>query len=157
MRLQAIHYAHLDTGVTRARRRVRAPQTERDTMENGNVPPCLTAGLGMNTCNRERYEWIVLGNGPLHGAFEGWRVSGDEIVSPDGDRMRLRRLRWLMREQWTARKRKRLGGVVVLRPATAGCTRALPSPLPSPPDGRGPVAGAGALRSPALRGGDEAA
>lgn len=126
-------------------------------MENQTLPPCLVAGLGMNPCNRERFNWEVLGNGPLHGAFEGWRVSGDEIVSPDGDRMRMRRLRWLMREQWTTRKRKRLGGVVVLRPAAGRCTRAVPSPLPSPPDGRGPVAGAGALRALPLRDGDEAA
>lgn len=120
-------------------------------MDLPNPPPCLVV-LGMNGCNRGKYEWEVRGNGPLHGLWTGWRIVHDEIVSPEGDRMRLNRLRWLMREQWLHRKKPEAAGVLRLRPAAGGCARPAASALPTPPDGGGPVAPAGAALPPPLRG-----
>lgn len=55
-------------------------------------PPCLST-LGENPCLRRHYEWAVYGSGPLHGAWEGWRVAGDCLVSPEGYRIRVGRVR----------------------------------------------------------------
>ncbi len=118
---------------------------------------CLESGNGMNRCAREVHDWHVHGTGPLYGAFAGWRIAGDELVSPNGDRMRARRLEWLMREEWQQRrgkKKKGKGVVVELRPSASGCTRAARSTLPAPPRasalGRDPVGLAGAMRPPLL-------
>lgn len=111
-------------------------------------PPCLQV-LGMNRCVRALYEWQVRGNGPLNGAWIGWRIAGDELVSPDGVRLTLGMIKRLEYEVWLRgglRKRR--------RPADVGRTRAIkpPSGLPAPSDDGGPVALAVAILGPPSRG-----
>ncbi len=112
-----------------------------------NVPPCLAA-LGMNKCVRTLYNWQVHGNGSLAGAWVGWRIAGDELISPDGVRITLGMVKRLEYEVWLRgglRKRR--------RPAAVGRTRALaPSGLPTPSEDGGPVALAVAILGPPLRG-----
>jgi len=115
------------------------------------APPCLGI-LGVNPCQREHYRWTVTGSGPLFGEWTGWRIAHGEIVSPEGDRMRVTRLAWLMREQWLSRGVKHRGEVVELRPAASVCTRPAGSTFPTPSLREGdPVRPAVAVRSTALR------
>lgn len=110
------------------------------------LPPCLQV-LGMNRCVRALYDWQVHGNGALNGAWVGWRIAGDELISPDGVRLTLGMVKRLEYEVWLRgglRKRR--------RPAAVGRTRALPSGLPAPSDDGGPVALAVAILGPPLRG-----
>ena len=110
------------------------------------LPPCH-AVLGMNKCVRALYDWQVHGIGTLAGAWTGWRIAGDELISPDGVRLTLGMVKRLEYEVWLRgglRKRR--------RPASVGRTRALPSGLPSPSEDGGPVALAVAILGPPSRG-----
>ncbi len=111
------------------------------------LPPCLQV-LGMNRCVRALYEWEVRGNEPLNGAWAGWRIAGDELVSPDGVRLTLGMVKRLEYEVWLRgglRKRR--------RPAAVGRTRArAPSGLPAPSGDGDPVALALAILGPPSRG-----
>lgn len=112
-----------------------------------NVPPCLKA-LGMNRCARALYDWQVHGNGPLHGAWVGWRIAGDELITPMGDRISRAMVLRLGQELWfrgLGRKRR--------RPAALPCARAKPSALPTPSEADGgPVGRAVAPLAGRLRG-----
>jgi hypothetical protein len=114
------------------------------------APPCLAA-IGMNKCVRALYNWQVHGTGHLAGAWVGWRIAGDELISPDGVRLSLGMVRRLEYEVWLRggmRKRR--------RPAAVGRTRAqAPSGLPAPSEDGDPVALAVAILGPPLRGGTE--
>lgn len=54
-------------------------------------PPCFES-LGVTDCLRRQHDWIVYGNGPLHGAWSGWRIAGDELIAPDRRRIRMNRV-----------------------------------------------------------------
>jgi len=56
-----------------------------------NRPPCF-ARLGVTDCLRRQHDWIVSGNGPLFGQWTGWRIAGDQLVTPDQQRIRLGRV-----------------------------------------------------------------
>ncbi len=91
-----------------------------------SVPPCLTV-LGMNRCNRRLFDWEVHGNGPLHGSWTGWGISGDEIITPLGDRICRAMVLRLGQELWfrgAQRKRRRIAARPCARPAAS----ALPAP-----------------------------
>jgi hypothetical protein len=117
------------------------------------LPPCLQV-LGMNRCVRALYDWQVRGNGTLNGAWAGWRIAGDELMSPHGDRLSRALVERLAYEVWL-----RGGGRKRRRPAAVGRTRArgAPSGLPAPSDDGGPVALAVAILGPPLRGPDASA
>jgi hypothetical protein len=50
-------------------------------------PPCLDT-LGVTPCLRRQHDWLVYGNGELHGKWTGWRIAGDELVAPNRLRSR---------------------------------------------------------------------
>lgn len=58
-------------------------------------PPCLET-LGVTGCLRRQHDWLIYGNGPLFGAWTGWRIAGDELISPDRRRIRLARVNAVM-------------------------------------------------------------
>lgn len=97
------------------------------------VPPCLQV-LGVNRCARALYEWQVLGTGHLYGNWVGWRIAGDEIVTPHGDRISRAMVLRLGQELWL-----RDGGKKRRRPAALACAKALPSALPAPSEDGDPV------------------
>jgi hypothetical protein len=67
-------------------------------------PPCFES-LGLTDCLRRQHDWIVYGNGPLFGAWTGWRIAGDELISPDRDRIRLARVQAVARLDQLGRRK----------------------------------------------------
>lgn len=98
-----------------------------------NVPPCL-AKIGLNPCAKALFDWQVIGNGPLHGRFTGWRIAGDELVTPLGDRLPLGLLLRLGQELWLQGGGRRRRG-----PASLACARPAASALPTPSGDGDPV------------------
>jgi hypothetical protein len=62
-------------------------------------PPCAPERGALNHCARQLYESRVIGNQDLHGHWNGWRIAGDTLRDPDGQRLRLPRLRYLMMQE----------------------------------------------------------
>jgi len=53
---------------------------------------------------QEHYNRIVYGHAALYGPWQGWRLAGRELISPDGDRLSVERLRgMLFREKFRPR------------------------------------------------------
>lgn len=67
-------------------------------------PPCFES-LGLTDCLRRQHDWIVYGNGALFGAWAGWRIAGDELISPDKDRIRLGRVQAVARLDQLGRRK----------------------------------------------------
>lgn len=51
------------------------------------------------------HQRVVYNQMPLHGPWQGWRMAGRDLVSPDGDRISPRRLVGIL---WVERCRQRL-------------------------------------------------
>jgi len=79
-------------------------------------PPCIPT-LGVTDCLRRQHDWLISGNGPLHGPWDGWRVTGDELVSPCGRRVRLLRVLAIM--TMDSMNRKLPANVLEFRPRAA--------------------------------------
>jgi len=62
-------------------------------------PPCAPARGALNSCARSLYEAKVHGNLDLAGAWSGWRIAGGQLRDPDGQRLSLARLRYLMMQE----------------------------------------------------------
>ena len=78
-----------------------------------NHPPCWPEGWACpNDCASQLHARIVHNLTPLHGPWAGWRMTGRELVSPDGDRIAVERLHGIlfretaMRRIAACRKRK---------------------------------------------------
>ncbi len=64
------------------------------------IPPCWKAGEPCpNKCADQLYQRVVRNHTPLHGPWQGWRMAGWQLVSPQGERIDPRTLdRWLWRQ-----------------------------------------------------------
>ena len=69
-------------------------------------PPCVIPGQPMNACARSVYAFEVNGEAHLHGPWHGWRLAGNQLISPDRDRITPESLRGLL---YLADLRKRTG------------------------------------------------
>lgn len=69
-----------------------------------DVPPCFVPGQPLNPCARQLYAWEVNGKGWLPADWAGWRLAGRYLVSPDGDRVSVERLRGLLFAETYRRK-----------------------------------------------------
>jgi len=69
-------------------------------------PPCWTAGQPCpNECAAADYQRRVLNQLELTGPWQGWRLAGRDLVSPDGQRISPERLRGLIfRQSMDARR-----------------------------------------------------
>lgn len=61
--------------------------------------PCHTRGTQPNACAVAHYKRIVDNHISLHGAWNGWRMAGRDLVSPTGQRINPERLRGLLFQQ----------------------------------------------------------
>lgn len=61
---------------------------------NPKTPPAIDP-----PCNAADFDWLVYGNGPLHGHWQGWRIAGRCLVAPDGGRIPAERVRGLIFRQ----------------------------------------------------------
>lgn len=60
-------------------------------------PPCWPHGRPCpNPCARALHERVVYGTTPLHGPWRGWRIAGEQLVTPDRDRVTPEQLRRLL-------------------------------------------------------------
>ena len=62
-------------------------------------PPCWPDGTTPNACADALYWRTIHNTGPLHGPWQGWRLAGRYLVSPDGERITPERLRGLLWRQ----------------------------------------------------------
>jgi len=60
------------------------------------TPPCLIPGHAPNGCARNLYEIEVHQKQDFTGFWLGWKMRGRELVSPDGDRISVERLRGIL-------------------------------------------------------------
>lgn len=86
-----------------------------------NRPPCFEA-LGITDCLRRQHDWLILGNGPLHGAWTGWRVAGAELVGPNRERIHMNRVIAVIRLDAAARQPGRTAAIVPFRERQARWT-----------------------------------
>ena len=78
----------------------------------------------------ERYFFEVFGKVDLRGDWQGWKIRGRELVSPDGDRINYRRLRGLLFTQSLRAGMKKKAacqgvGAAPAKTFAIGCTQAL--------------------------------
>lgn len=59
---------------------------------NDQQPPCYLRGTKPNACARALHDWNTAGIGPPHGPWQGWRIAGRSLVSPDGARLPVNRV-----------------------------------------------------------------
>jgi hypothetical protein len=64
-------------------------------MNQSGTPPCVSRGSALNACARAVQEWTVRAVGALHGPWQGWRLAGRWLVTPDGVRLSPERVRGL--------------------------------------------------------------
>lgn len=69
--------------------------------------PCHQPGTKPNPCARALFEFLVHGCGSLGGPWQGWRLAGRHLVSPEGDRVTVERLRGLLWAERTASRLRR--------------------------------------------------
>jgi hypothetical protein len=51
-----------------------------------NRPPCWLEGQSCpNNCAAHHYRRVIHNETPLFGAWAGWRMTGDRLVSPHGE------------------------------------------------------------------------
>jgi hypothetical protein len=51
-----------------------------------NRPPCWQAGQPCpNNCAAQTYRRVIYNETPLYGAWTGWRMAGQRLVSPHGE------------------------------------------------------------------------
>ena len=86
------------------------------------LPPCWPDGQPCpNACAEALYERNVYGRQYLTAEWQGWRLAGRVLVSPDGDRITPERLRGILfRETWRHKRtavRQEEGCRVVRLPA----------------------------------------
>ena len=81
-------------------------------MQEQNTIVCLHCQAEHPQAHHER---VVHNITPLFGPWAGWRMAGRELVSPDGDRITVRRLDGLL---WAERSRRRLLKAVPLQPSS---------------------------------------
>ena len=82
-------------------------------------PPCWPEGQTCpNACAYQLVERTVYNKTPLYGHWAGWRMAGQCLVSPDGDRISPERLRGIL---FAEASRKRL-----FRPASSALVVTLP-------------------------------
>lgn len=72
-------------------------------------PPCLMPRVPLNECAKRLYAEKVLGHVDLGAEFAGWRIRGRWMISPDGDRITVERLRGLLFLELNERRRHRAG------------------------------------------------
>lgn len=74
-------------------------------------PPCWPDGQTCpNDCAGQLYDRTIYNKTDLHGAWNGWRMAGRVLVSPDGDRISPERLRGiLIVEELRHRRAKAVG------------------------------------------------
>lgn len=86
-------------------------------------PPCWPAGKPCpNPCAAALHDRVIHNLTPLHGPWDGWRMAGRELVSPDGDRISPERLRGILwrqqaearRDAAQARRKKRVSKMVTV-------------------------------------------
>ncbi len=107
-----------------------------------NLPPCLRPGDPLNDCAATLYAYRVEARSDLPAPWAGWKLRGAVLVSPDGDRINVQRLRGLLfseslRKRKTAPEGRR---VVSIKSGLAGgddCHHTLP--MPAPPTDAGSV------------------
>jgi len=61
--------------------------------------PCHVMGQFPNACAAAHYRRITDNHVNLHGAWEGWRLAGRDLVAPDRQRISPERLRGLLVRQ----------------------------------------------------------
>lgn len=71
-------------------------------------PPCWPDGPCPNDCAHAHYERTVYNRQPLQGPWDGWRLAGRDLVSPDGERIPPERLRGILWRQATEARRDAL-------------------------------------------------
>lgn len=86
-------------------------------------PPCIMPRVPLNECAKRLYAEKVLGHVDLAADWAGWRLRGRWLISPDGDRITVERLRGLLFVEVNERRRHKAGSkgqqeaaVVRLRP-----------------------------------------
>lgn len=77
-------------------------------------PPCFET-LGVTDCLRRQHDWLILGSGPLHGRWEGWRIAGAELISPDRQRIHLNRVLAVMASDSAARMPRQTAKILPFR------------------------------------------
>jgi len=87
-------------------------------------PPCIMPRVPLNECAKRLYAEKVLGHVDLAADWAGWRLRGRWLISPDGDRITVERLRGLLFVEMNERRRLKAGSkgqqvatVVRLRPS----------------------------------------
>lgn len=87
-------------------------------------PPCIMPRVPLNECAKRLYAEKVLGHVDLAADWAGWRLRGRWLISPDGDRITVERLRGLLFVEMNERRRHKASGkgqqvatVVRLRPS----------------------------------------
>jgi hypothetical protein len=60
-------------------------------------PPCWPRGIQCpNPCAAEHHDRVIYNKLYLHGPWAGWRFAGRDLVSPDGDRISVERMKGLI-------------------------------------------------------------
>ena len=66
-------------------------------MPDFSRPPCWPQDQPCpNACARSQLDRIIHNRHELHGPWHGWRFTGRDLVSPDGDRINAERLRGML-------------------------------------------------------------
>lgn len=72
-------------------------------------PPCIMPRIPLNECAKRLYAEKVLGHVDLAADWAGWRLRGRWLISPDGDRITVERLRGLLFVEMNERRRLKAG------------------------------------------------
>jgi len=98
-------------------------------------PPCWPVGQPCpNPCAAAHYERLIYNRTHLAGPWEGWRLAGRFLVSPEGDRITPERLRGLL---WRQAQEQRRDSARARREKRVSMGAAMRLPHRRPPDAIG--------------------
>ena len=72
-------------------------------------PPCIMPKHPVNDCARRLYAEKVLGHVDLAADWAGWRLRGRWLISPEGDRINVQRLRGMLFREANEKRRHKAG------------------------------------------------
>jgi Phage protein len=72
------------------------------------APPCVRLGEPMNHCAKAHYKEEILHHVDLRGNWQGWKIRGKDLISPDGDRISTERLRGILYMEIAAKSKMKL-------------------------------------------------
>lgn len=91
-------------------------------------PPCIMPKQPVNDCARKLYAEKVLGHVDLAADWAGWRLRGRWLISPEGDRINVQRLRGILFRETNEKRRHKAGTESGLQGAGAKVHRLRMSP-----------------------------